>query len=266
MSAHAVSIVKAGTVALYGEGLDTTTYVSRAFDFLTGLLPSNLNAYGALDRKSGYLEACFDRYPSGVGAALTAFGRHMHKYEPLRFDPSVNGGRPYFLRDFYSRPQLHDLDIFSEVYRPLGYEDHCFMHVPTEDGLTLFFGMMRDRPFHAEEREVLDLAQHHLMGAQRLALAQAEGRPDGFGPEHFARGGFTPRECDILYWLVRGHSNTEIGQELQIPVDIIGASLLIIYEKMDVASRLSAILKALAMLRKIELPAPFLVATDPVVD
>lgn len=266
MSAHAVSKVNAGTVALYGEGLNTTTYVSRAFDFLTGLVPADLNAYGALDQARGYLDACFDRYPSGVGVAFEAFGRHMHKYEPLRLDPAVNGGRPYFLRDFYSRSQLHDLDIFSEVYRPLGHEDHCFMHVPTEEGPTLFFGIMRDRPFHEEEREVFNLAQNHLMEAHRLAVARSKRGTAEFGPEDFARSGFTPRECDILYWLVRGHSNSEIGRELQISTESVGASLSNIYEKMNVASRMSAILEALSLLRRIELPAPFRVATDEVPD
>lgn len=260
MSSDVLSKVNAGTISLYGAGLDTTNYVTRAFDFLNGLMPSELNAYGSLDREKGQLDACFDRYPAGVGAALTAYGMLMHKYEPLRFDPTVNEGRPYAVRDFFSRPHFHDLDVFHEVYSPLGYEDQCFVHVPTKENVTIYFGLFRGSVFREHDKEVLTLAQSHLRDARRLARAHTANAGAPTGPEVFTRYGFTSRECEIICWLVRGHTNSEIAQQLRVPADVVGASLLIIYEKMGVVSRVDAIVTALDMARQIVMPAPFSVA------
>ncbi len=110
---------------LFAAGLDATNYVTRAFDFLSVLLPTELSGYGVLDIAKGELEACFDFYPTGLWTSLEAFGLLMHKYEPFRFDPGVNGGRPYSARDFYTRAKFHDMDIYQEVHAPLGFEDHC---------------------------------------------------------------------------------------------------------------------------------------------
>lgn len=257
MSSDVLSKVNAGTLALFGAGLDTTNYVARSFEFISGLLPSELNAYGSLNREQGQLDACFDRYPAGVGVSLAAYGMLMHKYEPLRFDPTVNGGRPYSVRDFFSRPKLRDLDIFREVYAPMGYEDHCFVHVPTDENAAIFFGLFRDSVFQEQDKKLLELAQPHLQDARRLALAHTAigGKPAG--PEVFSRCGFTSRECETIYWLVCGHTNSEIAEQLRVPLDVVSASLRIIYEKMGVASRVDAIVTALELSRQIVMPAPF---------
>ena len=40
----------------------------------------------------------------------------MHKYPPFRFDPSVNGGRPYSIGDFFSKREFIGITTTAELY------------------------------------------------------------------------------------------------------------------------------------------------------
>jgi len=77
---------------------------------------------GALSDATDTLDARFDHHPAGLQSSLEAYGMHMHKYAQFRFDPSVNGGRPYCARDFFTKAAFHDLwwprDLcFRKIFR-----------------------------------------------------------------------------------------------------------------------------------------------------
>jgi DNA-binding NarL/FixJ family response regulator len=57
----------------------------------------------------------------------------------------------------------------------------------------------------------------------------------------------TEREREVLYWLVQGASNEMISQQLCITVGTVKAYLTTIFEKLWVASRTQAALKALKL-------------------
>jgi len=239
------------TVELFAPGLSMGNYVSRAHAFIAALLPTDLSGYGALDDATGQLDARFDHHPVGLQSSLQAYGMYMHKYEPFCFDPSVNGGKPYCARDFFTRAEFHDLDIYQEVHRPLGYEDHCFVHVPTEPGTTLFFGLFREGLFRAADKELLELGRPHLANARRLALAQSLPFDPELAPNSFTASGFSPRESEVLYGVVQGKSNAEIGHDLHLRTDTVSAYIRTIYIKMGVSNRVAAVLRAISLVRSI---------------
>ena len=234
----------------YGPGLTADTYVDRAFALTARLLPFSLNSHGVIDRKSGVLTATFDTSPGGLAEAFSAFGRHMAKYPAFRFDPQVAGGRPFSARDFYSRPAFHDLDIYQEVYRPMRYVDHAFMHVPAGPDATVFMGFLRDgRAFDADEKALMAALQPHLVNGRRLAIAVTAAQDTPRSPEVFTEAGFTPRECDVLHWLVLGKSNEEIAEILHLRADSVSRHLQAIYAKLGVENRVSAAIRALDFAR-----------------
>ena len=234
----------------YAQGLAADTFVDRAFALTSSLIPFALNSHGVIDRKTRALTAAFDCTPPGLADAFAAFGRHMTKYAPFRFDPSVNGGKPFSARDFYSGPTFRDLDIYQEVYRPMGLTDHCFMHVPTGPDSLVFVGFLRDgRPCDRAEKELLELVQPHLANGRRLAFAVTAAADTPISPELFAQAGFTPRESDVLYWLTQGKSNEEIAKILRLRADSVSRYLQGIYEKMNVEHRVAATVQALALAR-----------------
>jgi DNA-binding CsgD family transcriptional regulator len=251
--ASAVSLARLNfaVIELFAPGLNMGNYVARAHAFIAALLPTDLSGYGALDNASGQLDARFDHHPVGLQSSLQAYGMYMHKYEPFRFDPSVNGGKPYSARDFFTRAEFHDLDIYQEVHRPLGYEDHCFVHVPTEPGTTLFFGLFREGLFRAADKELLELGRPHLANARRLAMAQSLPLDPELAPSSFTAFGFSPRESEVLYEVVNGKSNAEIAYDFRLRVDTVSAYIRAIYIKMGVSNRVAAVVRALALVRSL---------------
>lgn len=267
-SSHQLQAFNTALLDLYAPGLDTGSYVRRAFRLISNLVPSDLIGHGELDHSCKQLSASFDQHPPGLRASLEAFGQLMHKYEPFRFDPSVNSGRPYSARDFYTRSQFRDLDIYQEVHAPMGYDDHGFVHVPANSGVTVFFGVFRSGGiFHARDKEWLAIAQPHLANARRIAQAQTAAHDIPHHPALYSRCGFTPRQSEVIHWLTQGKTNLEIAQLLRVRTDTISGYLRTIYEKMGVENRVAATIWALARARQIHFrdqtrqnnPAPLVV-------
>lgn len=235
----------------YAPGLDMDTFVGRAFALTSCVIPCALNSHGEIDRATRVLAANFDSHPAGLEDAFAAFGRLMGKYAPFRFDPALNAGRPFSARDFYSASAFRDMDIYGEVYRPMGYVDHCFVHVPSEAEKIVFVGFLRDgRAFDQKEKELARLLQPHLANGRQLARSVTAARDVPVTPEIFAEAGFTPRESDVIYWLTQGKSNDEIAMLLHIRADSVSRHLHAICEKMGVEHRIAAACQALALARQ----------------
>lgn len=246
-----LKLFSAAILELYAPGLNVDNYVERTFRFISSLVPSDMCGYGGLDPSTKQLSAAFDSHPPGLMPALEAYGQLMHKYPPFSFDPALNGGKPYSTRDFYTQAAFRDLDIYQEVNAPLGFDDQCYVNVPSDSGVHFFLGLFRAQvEFVARDKELLALAQPHLANVRYLALAQrdVEGVPPS--PELFARMGFTPRGSEVLYWLTQGRSNREIANVLHIRTDSVSAHLQAIYEKMGVENRVAATLEAFRLVRE----------------
>lgn len=248
--------LSAALADFYRPGLDTDTYVERTFALTSRVLRLSLNSHGVIDHRTGLLSAHFDSTPPGLADAFAAFGRHMGKYQAFRFDPATNDGKPFSARDFYSKPAFEDLDIHQEVYKPMRLVDHCFAHVPSEPQTTVFVGFMRDgKPFGANEKALIELLQPHLANGRRLAFAASAASGLPIAPELFGRAGYTPRECDVLFWLTRGKSNEDMALLIGIRADSVSRHLRAIYEKLGVEHRVAATLRALELARRLHAEA-----------
>jgi DNA-binding CsgD family transcriptional regulator len=165
----------------------------------------------------------------------------MAKYPYFCFDPTVNDGRPFFRNDFITLRQFRNLDIFSECFRILEAQNHAAVHVPTNDGRLLWFGVERAGAgdFTERDRLVLTLAQDHLINAYRLAAARAKIR-DGLPLQasDFGRAGFTPREAEVAHWIVEGKTNGEIAALLGVQVQTVKGYVTALFNKTGTGNRL----------------------------
>lgn len=252
-------------VDLYSPDLHVENYVELAFRFVHAVLPADQVNYGSLDRKSGTLDAATSAHTTNWEEAVAGFGRCMAKYPYFSFDPTVNGGRPFFRNDFLSLRQFRGLDIFSECFRILDMQNHAAVHVPTDDGKLLWFGIERagSGDYTERDRQVLTLAQEHLSNAHRLAHARQKIRNElKLEARAFCQAGFTPREAEVASWLTEGKTNVEIAALLRIGVPTVKGHVTALFNKTGASNRLALTLQLIDLAQQINkarmhrVPAP----------
>jgi DNA-binding CsgD family transcriptional regulator len=240
-----------GLAGLYAPGLLPSNFLSRSFAVLRSLVPSDLMVYGTarLEDKSLAIELSENCPAASVG--LEGFARCMGKYELFNWSPTTNGGLPFYRGDFFSRREFHNLDIYTDCYRYFGLDNHLALHVPTEAGSTVFFGVERggNVDFTERDRAILAKLQRHLGNARSLAIAHGELpslSPDILIPR-FRQAGFTPREAEVLYWILEGKTLAEIGIILNIRRTTAKTHLEALYKRMGVENRTGAVRRGLEL-------------------
>lgn len=236
----------AACVALYAPGLHTGNFAERSFAFLRRLVPAEFSGCGTLRHPSGELDIGFDTEHSAFARAMEAYGAVMNRYDLYRFDPAVNDGRPFRRSQFFSDRQFRDLDIYHEVYAPLGIDNHCAVHIPTRPDETLFFFIERrgGPDYSDEELALLTLAQAQLANAHahcRLKQTQADHPVDA---ALLTDNGLTPREAETLSWLAEGKTNHEIALLMGIGLHTAKGHVAAIFNKTGVGNRHAAIIWA----------------------
>lgn len=233
---------------LYQPDLSLANFSERTFAFLSRLVPSEMIAFGSLDTATKQLEIGFNASIASLQPAMEAFGQLMGNYELFDWNPKMNGGKPFCRSDWFSERQFRELDVYEEVYKVLGIDNHCAVYVPGGPQEIAFYGIERNGgpDFSAEERTMLELAQTHLGNARELVLARVRmGADFQASPEVLMRAGLTAREADVLAWLAEGKSNDEIALLLHLQLYTVKGYVKTIFQKICAPNRLAAALWAL---------------------
>lgn len=228
---------------LYAPGLCLGNYADRGFQFLQALVPGEFVACGELDVQNENLGIVFDNDHPDIPRAMEALGALMSKYEMYSWDPKVNNGRPFCRRHFFREQEFRNLDIYQEVYQPLGIDNHCAVYVPTRPDHVMYFGIERvgKIDFSEPELRLLEVAQRQLASAYQLAASQAELMEAPLNIDLLVQAGLTPREAEALYWMDQGKSNPEIALVLSIQVYTVKDHIRSIFNKVGVDNRIAAI-------------------------
>lgn len=232
---------------LFAPGLDRHTYVERSYRFLHSLTPGEFIAFGTLRESDRQLTIGFDTSHPDFVPTMTSFGRLMGGYPLYRWDPAINGGRPFCRSQFFSKREFQNLDVYSDVYRPLSIDNHCAVHIPSPTpGYVHFFGIERrgGPDFCDDERVLLEGAQTQLTNALTLAHHLSSSDLEHISPARLYAEGLTPREAETLYWISQGKSNPETALLMGIGVYTVKAHLASIFNKTGAGNRLSAMVWA----------------------
>jgi DNA-binding CsgD family transcriptional regulator len=227
-------------------------WVGHAFDFLRTIISADMINYGSLDPAAGTLRVGTTTDSPQWETAVQGFGACMQKYSFFNFDPSVNGGRPFFRSDFLSARRFRDTDIYSECFRLLETMDHAAVHVPTGDGRLVWFAAERGgtTDFDEQDRVLLLLGQEHLVNSQRLAMARQNLRGQALhNATTFVRAGFTPREAEVACWLVEGKTNVEIATLLRVKTQTVKGYVTSMFNKTGIGNRLALSIQLLEILQ-----------------
>ena len=118
------------------------------------------------------------------------------------------------IADFYSARQWHSTGMYSDCYRPQGFEHQLQLCLPEPPGLTpgpgrtvrlyLFRGP-KGPDFSERDRALLTLLRPHLHQAYLDAEHRRHPTPQ-----------LTPRHWDLLHLVAAGHTNIQIAHRLGV--------------------------------------------------
>lgn len=142
-----------------------------------------------------------------------AFDVLQHQHPLIADYAATNDPRPRRMSDYLSLPQLHSLDLWTEVFRPLETNHQVAFAVATFPGRVAGIGLNRwSRDFTTRDLAVAAVLQSHLSAAFDHARLRGELEPRA-DP---ATSHLTTREREVLTLLATGRSNREIARMLFI--------------------------------------------------
>ncbi len=156
-----------------------------------------------------------------VSAAIhEAFARYGHQNPIADYFLRTRDGRATRFSDLITRRQLHQLELYHAVYRPLNVEYQIAFTLPSGAERILGVALSRpDRDFTTPERDLLNLARPFLIQAYRNALAHTattrEAR-DGMSLADLRGLGLSQRQAEVLRLIAMGSSNQAAAHALGI--------------------------------------------------
>jgi len=145
------------------------------------------------------------------------------------------------IADFYSARQWHSTGMYTDHYRPQGFEHELQLCLPGGPGPTrgtgrtvrLYFFRGPGPDFSERDRAQLTLLRPHLHQAYLDAQRRRHPVPQ-----------LTTRQKDLLQLVAAGYTNTQIARRLGISEGTVRTHLENIYDRLGVSSRTAAVTRA----------------------
>ncbi|WP_445151712.1 response regulator transcription factor [Baekduia sp. Peel2402] len=135
---------------------------------LNRLLPADFAAYNEL--VDGGVPVATITDPVAPPSQLEAWARYAAQNPLYQRFMRTRDGRAYCFADVISRRDLERLDVYQEIFVPLGLRDQIAFTLPAPRFLTIGLAISRGgKEFGERERGMLDLARPHLVQAYRNA-------------------------------------------------------------------------------------------------
>lgn len=147
------------------------------------------------------------------------FARYADQNPIASYFLQTRDGRAIRFSDLMTRRELHRLEIYDYVYRPLGVEYQIAMTLPSGAERILGLALSRgERDFSDRERALLNLSRPYLIQIYRNALANTETPVPtaSIQPRHLEALGLTRRQAQVLKLLATGSTATEAALALGI--------------------------------------------------
>jgi DNA-binding CsgD family transcriptional regulator len=181
---------------------------------------------------------------------LTAWVAHGRQNPLVRHVEQTLDGRPLRFSDLVSQAELHALDLYRDLYGPIGLEYQIAFTLPASSGMILGVALSRrEHDFSDDERELLEIARPHLIQAYNNAMLHSralEAQPEAIqmgvepGIAAMIALGLTAREAEILGLVWLGRSDREIAGTLGISHRTVQKHLQRCYAKLHVRDRAHA--------------------------
>ncbi len=147
---------------------DLTEFRAGVMPALRRLLPADFVAYNELVDGGVPVATICDPYTPEE--QLTGWARYAGQNPLYQRFVRTRDGRAYSFADVISRRDLEALELYREVFVPMGLRDQVAFALPAPKHLVIAIAISRGGPeFTQRDRDVLDLARPHLVQAYRNA-------------------------------------------------------------------------------------------------
>ncbi len=178
------------------------------------------------------------------------WARHSRQNPLVANVERTRDARVLRMSDLVSPAELHALDLYREVYQPIGLEHQIAFSLPVRS--TAILGVVlsrRERDFSDTERDLLELARPHLIqaynNARRYSRLLQAGSPAALGssptPSELLARGLTRREAQVLSLAARDSNDREIAAVLEISHRTVQKHLQRCYAKLGAHDRAEAV-------------------------
>lgn len=165
--------------------------------------------------------------------------RRLGSQDPLSDKRRARETRVLRLSDFFTRRELHRVEYYTQVWRPLGIEDSLRLWLPAPPGRVRALYFERSGADYTDrERSLLSLLRPHFarIRANAFFRRQAPGVSN-----------LTEREAEVLGWLAEGMTNAEIARILFVSPHTVRKHVENIFEKLGVHTRTAAAARLLKL-------------------
>jgi DNA-binding CsgD family transcriptional regulator len=222
---------------------DSDPFPQPAVTLLARVITADFTGYYEWDNQARFRPITSVEFPVVPVATEVAEARmeYCSSY-PLSILRRRSETRALKISDFVSLRDLHRLDYYDAVLRPLGIEHQMRLWLSAPVGISRVFYFSRQRAqgdFDERDRSLLELLRPFLVATrERFELRQAATPTKG--------GSLTEREAEILHWVARGKTNQEIASLLFVSRHTVRKHLENAYDKLGVHTRTAAIARAFA--------------------
>lgn len=227
------------------EAMDLAELREALVPAIRAVIPSDWTSLNAIGPTPG--DVWFLSIPSAPPEHAAAFRRLAHQNPLVSRLQRTRDGRAYRFSDVLPQAQLHQLQIYRELYAPLGVEHQIAFTLPSPRGHVLGVALSRSgHDFTDLERDVLNRARPFLIQLYRNAMAltalraSAEQRRPESVERRLSRAGLTRREAEVVRLVAEGRSNQQIADRLTVSVRTVHKHLENAFRKLGVRSRSEA--------------------------
>jgi DNA-binding CsgD family transcriptional regulator len=232
-------------LSLLGEVIGLLELDELSYGLLRGLreaVPSEFCAIHELPADLPHTVSLTD--PPAPPGAHSVFARYALQNPIAEYFLRTRDGRATRFSDLITRRELHQLELYREVYKPLAVEYQIAFTLPSGAERILGVALSRcKRDFTATERDLLNLARPYLIQAYRSALTHTDlMRASGTRVSIAALLplGLTERQAEVLRLIAMGYSSEHAATALGISVRTAQKHLEHCYRALKVSSRSEA--------------------------
>lgn len=182
---------------------------------------------------------------------MREFSQGLFLLDPFYISSIEADAKPFLRLSDIAPEDFLETDFYRLHYRNVGVTDECRFIVPIGEADFLHVFVERDAPDQAFEPD--EMARLEVLGPLIVSAVQdhwkwwtERTRPSGSSPLGFDLNGviasiqpktLTPREIDIVSWMLQGHSSKVIAHRLDIAVGTVTNHKRNIYGKLDIHSQ-----------------------------